>query len=208
MIQGYVGHSKPTMDIDLILISRRRWLMGGTRYNARGVDDEGNAANFVESEQLVVRTKYNKETDTKKVSTYSFTQLRGSIPFHWTQLDGKIKMDRSIEASTEVFLKHTDSILNDYESDRFLMINLLARQQAHEENLTVGLRRLLEETTPILSKRGKRIDYDYFDFHYEYKRGGGTVHLETYINEQLRNLYLRDIGLFQENAAFNYSDDM
>ena len=50
MIQGYVGHSKPTMDIDLVLISRRRWLMGGTRYNARGIDDEGNVANFVECE--------------------------------------------------------------------------------------------------------------------------------------------------------------
>lgn len=50
MIQGYVGHAKPTMEIDLILISRRRWLMGGTRYNARGLDDEGNCGNCVESE--------------------------------------------------------------------------------------------------------------------------------------------------------------
>lgn len=50
LIQGYVGHAKPTLDIDLILISRRRWLLGGTRYNSRGIDDDGNTANFVESE--------------------------------------------------------------------------------------------------------------------------------------------------------------
>jgi len=29
--------------------------MGGTRYNARGVDEEGNAANSVETEQLVFK---------------------------------------------------------------------------------------------------------------------------------------------------------
>ena len=38
----------------MILISRRRYAMAGTRFNARGLDDEGNVANFVESEQLIV----------------------------------------------------------------------------------------------------------------------------------------------------------
>jgi hypothetical protein len=37
-------------EIELLLIGRRRWKMGGTRYNARGVDEEGNAANTVETE--------------------------------------------------------------------------------------------------------------------------------------------------------------
>lgn len=72
MIQGYVGHSKPTMEVDLILISRRRWLMGGTRYNARGIDDDGNCGNTVESEQIVIKTKVNRETNTKTVSLYSY----------------------------------------------------------------------------------------------------------------------------------------
>jgi len=42
MIQGYVGHSRElfkTIDIEMILIARRRWSMGGTRYNARGIDE-------------------------------------------------------------------------------------------------------------------------------------------------------------------------
>ena len=39
----------------MILIARRRWAMGGTRFNARGIDDEGNVANYAELEQLVLR---------------------------------------------------------------------------------------------------------------------------------------------------------
>lgn len=33
--------------------------MGGTRYNARGVDEEGNSANCIESEQIVFKHVYN-----------------------------------------------------------------------------------------------------------------------------------------------------
>ena len=126
MIQGYVGHAKPTMEIDLILISRRRWLMGGTRYNARGIDDDGNCANFVESEQLVIKTKVNREKNIKRTYVYSYSQIRGSAPFHWNQHDGKVKIDRSIESSLELFLKHADSLHSDYESETFLIVNLLA----------------------------------------------------------------------------------
>lgn len=35
--------------------------MGGTRYNARGIDDDGNTANFVESEQIAIKKKFNKD---------------------------------------------------------------------------------------------------------------------------------------------------
>jgi hypothetical protein len=73
LIQGYVGHAKPTLDIDLILISRRRWLLGGTRYNSRGIDDEGNTANFVESEQIIVKNKINREKNQKRTHVYSFS---------------------------------------------------------------------------------------------------------------------------------------
>ena len=35
-----------------LLISRRRTNMSGTRYNARGIDELGNAANYVETEVI------------------------------------------------------------------------------------------------------------------------------------------------------------
>lgn len=57
-IQGYVGaftmalpappiDGSPTI-VTLSLISRLGWKRAGTRFNSRGVDDDGNTANFVE----------------------------------------------------------------------------------------------------------------------------------------------------------------
>lgn len=52
MIQGNVGVQKPTNNTLMVLIARRRWKMGGTRFNARGIDDDGNVANHCELEQI------------------------------------------------------------------------------------------------------------------------------------------------------------
>jgi hypothetical protein len=53
LIQGYIEYQSTIFDgkeLELVLISRRRYEMAGTRYNARGLDDDGNVANYVESE--------------------------------------------------------------------------------------------------------------------------------------------------------------
>lgn len=39
--------------MNLALISRRRFEMSGTRFNSRGIDENGNAANFVETEMII-----------------------------------------------------------------------------------------------------------------------------------------------------------
>lgn len=61
--------------VEFALVSRRSALHAGTRFNVRGSDDEGNPANFVETEQILVCM------DVK----CSYVQLRGSIPLYWTQ---------------------------------------------------------------------------------------------------------------------------
>ena len=163
MIQGYVGHSKIN-DVELILLTRRRWPMGGTRYNARGIDDAGNAANTVECEQIVL--KHSRKDNSKRTLQHSFTQIRGSLPFFWTQDGSKsVKIDRSLDSSLEAFCKHTSSLLLDYDSDSLLMVNLLSQQSAHEELLTTAIRKILDETAPKFKQKEQRIDYDYFDFH-------------------------------------------
>ena len=48
-------------------------MMGGTRYNSRGIDTNGYVANFVETEQVM---NFHDEV-------YSHIQLRGSLPFYW-----------------------------------------------------------------------------------------------------------------------------
>jgi len=46
--------------------------MGGTRYNSRGIDDEGNCANFVETEQILVKTKLKRDKNAKWLYLYSY----------------------------------------------------------------------------------------------------------------------------------------
>jgi hypothetical protein len=59
----------------LALISRRQHLRGGTRYNARGIDDQGNVANFVETEQILRLNNL----------VFSYVIIRGSVPVFWEQ---------------------------------------------------------------------------------------------------------------------------
>lgn len=54
LIQGYCGAQYPSEGVEILVISRRQWKMGGTRFKARGIDDEGCVANHVEIEQIVM----------------------------------------------------------------------------------------------------------------------------------------------------------
>ncbi|KRZ76530.1 Nodal modulator 1, partial [Trichinella papuae] len=59
----------------LILISRRSCHRAGVRFHTRGIDNDGNAANFIETEQIL-------EVEDR---LSSFVQTRGSAPVFWTQ---------------------------------------------------------------------------------------------------------------------------
>lgn len=48
----------------------------GMRYKRRGVDNNGNVANYVETEQLIHVHNH----------TLSFVQTRGSVPVFWSQV--------------------------------------------------------------------------------------------------------------------------
>lgn len=41
------------LSMEVMLISRRRFAMAGARFIARGIDDNSNVANFVESELII-----------------------------------------------------------------------------------------------------------------------------------------------------------
>lgn len=109
-IRGYAktyetGHN----DLRLAILSRVCSKRAGTRYNMRGVDSEGYAANSVETEQILI----NKEIG----NVYSFLQIRGSIPVSWTQYttlkyDPPIIIDASI--SDKMYTKYMESQLKRY----------------------------------------------------------------------------------------------
>jgi hypothetical protein len=62
---------------------------------------------------------------------------------------------------------------------------------------------LIDETSKHLEQRkGKRIDYDYLDFHTQYKKHGGAG-IDQFIANNLKNLYLNKIGLYNEKASYS-----
>ena len=51
LIQGYIGVSTTNLrgqKVNLAVVSRLSCKRAGTRFNARGTDDDGNVSNFVE----------------------------------------------------------------------------------------------------------------------------------------------------------------
>jgi hypothetical protein len=57
------------------MISRLGWKRAGARFRTRGIDDDGQVANFVETETILA---------TERV-TMSYVQVRGSVPLFWEQ---------------------------------------------------------------------------------------------------------------------------
>ena len=155
IIQGYVGistvnHLNETLL--LALISRRSCERTGTRYNCRGLDDEGNVANYVETEQILIVGKY----------VYSYLQIRGSVPLFWEQtgLTTQVALTRSQEMNMIGLVKHTQQLLNAFHS--VTMINLLCYSKSDEKCLTDAW----EEIMPMVSNQFQnKLFYQHFDFH-------------------------------------------
>uniref|UniRef100_A0A8C1N4Z8 SAC1 like phosphatidylinositide phosphatase a n=1 Tax=Cyprinus carpio TaxID=7962 RepID=A0A8C1N4Z8_CYPCA len=115
-----------------ILISRRSCFRAGVRYYVRGIDSEGHAANFVETEQIV---QYNN-------SQASFVQTRGSMPFFWSQRPNlRYKPKPQISKDTN----HMDGFKRHFESQvliygKQVILNLLRQNsfRSHSNMLICG----------------------------------------------------------------------
>lgn len=73
----------------LSLISRLGWKRAGTRFNTRGVDDDGNCANFVEVScvttmivvvDLILSCNQTETIFSTDQHCVSYVQVRGSVP--------------------------------------------------------------------------------------------------------------------------------
>lgn len=108
-IQGYFGSSPIRYGNDLtlnaMLLSRVGCKRAGTRYLSRGVDDDGNVANFVETEFLLATCEVCQ----------CFTQVRGTVPVFWEQTGvqwgHRIEFSRSSEATFTAVAKHFEQLL-------------------------------------------------------------------------------------------------
>ncbi|KAL9982827.1 hypothetical protein ACROYT_G004936 [Oculina patagonica] len=145
----------PPEEFDLVLISRRSVYRAGTRYRRRGVDESGDVANYVETEQIICTATHN----------VSFAQVRGSVPVYWSQPGYKYRppprLDRDEGETQSAFRKHFDHQLEYYKS---VAVISLVDQSGREKIINdVFMDNILAYNSPFLT-------YITFDFH-EYCRG-------------------------------------
>ena len=144
----------------ITIISKQSWKRAGTRFNARGIDDDGNVANYVETE-FICKTQS---------SVFAFTQIRGSVPAFWEQdttlINPKITLTRSIEATQPSFNRHFAGVVQKYGVTH--IVNLLSKTKPAEVLVSNRYRRLYEN-----SDRKDEISYTEFDFHAETKQLSG-----------------------------------
>lgn len=131
----------------LTLISRLSCKRAGTRFNSRGIDDDGNVANFVETETIYWSSLVATSNTPAKQSgvCFSYVQVRGSVPLFWEQAVGllpgqqKISIVRSSEGTQLSFDKHFSELEKNYESVH--IVNLLSVTKPCEAELTSLYRR-------------------------------------------------------------------
>ena len=169
-----------TRTFQLSIVSRLGVKRVGTRYNIRGLDSEGNVANYAETEQIV-------QTDNGKV--LSFMQLRGSIPLYWTQKTNlkyqpKIKISDKRDSSLG-FKLHFEQQLARYKD--VVIVNLVKLK---------GSEKLLADAYETETKKygNNNLKYISFDFHNRCKSMNFSA-----INELVQEIEqgIHDHGYFQ-----------
>ncbi|XP_020813812.1 phosphatidylinositide phosphatase SAC2 isoform X1 [Drosophila serrata] len=158
IIQGFVQVEPCVIGNEcftLALVSRRSRHRAGTRYKRRGVDEKGNCANYVETEQILSFRHHQ----------LSFTQVRGSVPIYWSQPGYKYRppprLDRGVAETQQAFELHFTKELEIY--GRVCIVNLVEQS---------GKEKLIGDTYAehIIKYNNELIIYVTFDFH-DYCRG-------------------------------------
>jgi hypothetical protein len=172
----------------LTLISRLSCRRAGTRFNSRGIDDDGNVANFVESETIYWSPSALEPADPVIAEKpagicFSYAQIRGSVPVFWEQAAGlipgqqKISITRSAEGTQPAFDKHFGELEQNYGAVH--VVNLLSETKPGEAELTnlfrygidkSALNRSDEHTS---SRDHQLLRETEFDFHAETKGPNG-----------------------------------
>lgn len=147
----FKGHQK----LDFALLTRRSWTRAGTRYFRRGIDEDGNVANFNETEQIFL---------TSDNQLFAFLQTRGSVPVYWSEInDLKYKPNLAISSrpSQDATAKHFEQQVKLY-GDNYL-VNLV-NQSGYEKPVKDAYEEAVQTLPASLAQKVK---YIYFDFHHE-----------------------------------------
>lgn len=114
------------------------------------MDEKGNCANYVETEQIL----------TFRHHLLSFTQVRGSVPIYWSQPGYKYRppprLDRDEAETQQAFERHFNKELSIYR--RVCIINLV--EQSGKEKLIGDA-----YSKHVIKYDNDHISYVTFDFH-------------------------------------------
>ena len=81
----------------------------------RGIDENGFVANFVELEQIVIRRNVASSNEQSQQELYSYSQIRGTFPFFWTQPNvSKFVIEKDLQASKPFFEEHMRMLAERY----------------------------------------------------------------------------------------------
>lgn len=160
LMQGYVGCETVVISSakwKLAVISRLSSSRAGTRFNARGVDDDGNVSNFVETE-FIIYTSH---------ASVSFIQLRGSIPLFWEQTGvqvgtHKVKLARGPESTIHATRKHFLELAQIYSNVQ--IVNLLSQNSTSPEFQLSDAYNSMVATLKREEPLSRTLKYHEFDF--------------------------------------------
>ncbi|XP_053187256.1 synaptojanin-1 isoform X1 [Scomber japonicus] len=173
----YAGHKQAKACTFSRLSSER----AGTRFNVRGTNDDGQVANFVETEQVIFLDD--------RVS--SFIQIRGSIPLFWEQPgiqvgSHRVKLSRGFEANAPAFERHFTALRRLY--GKQVIINLLGSKEG-EHMLSKAFQSHLKA-----SEHAAAVKMVNFDYHQNVK-GGKADKLHSILKPHLSK-FLEECGFF------------
>ncbi|KAJ1324367.1 phosphatidylinositol 4-phosphatase [Microdochium nivale] len=148
--------------LTLVLITRKSRFRAGTRYFTRGLDEQGNAANYNETEQVVIlndtasgmggfagtgdmKTGKLGGSEGREMQILSYVQTRGSVPVFWAEINAlkyvpKLQV-RGIETALPAAKKHFDDQIRIY-GDNYL-VNLV-NQQGREKRIKDAYEQMVE----------------------------------------------------------------
>ncbi|KAF9532199.1 SacI homology domain-containing protein [Crepidotus variabilis] len=179
--------------VDYIIISRRSRNRPGLRYQRRGIDDDAHVANFVETETIM---HVERES---KANTFSYVQIRGSIPLFWTQTGYGLKpppllsTDRTPEQNTDALKRHFLRTIPVY--GPHTIVNL-AEQQGREGAITKAYR----ETMHAAELHDAQ--YCEYDFHTETK-GMKYENIQSLITKMERTFDTQGYFWVSDNNVFS-----
>ncbi|CAF0762456.1 unnamed protein product [Adineta ricciae] len=210
MCGGIETYRNPGEDIELWLISRLSCERAGTRFNVRGVNDDGAVANFVETEQIVFLPGQSNYS--------SFVIVRGSIPLFWHQPRfqvgaHRITISRSEALSFKSFFEHFKHLYRHH--GRVLIINLI-EQRDDEKRVGEEYRNLFELLVKTYQSKQKKAkvslgyltekDFVWFDYHEHARQLKGLTPEQIIDRMLIQNTQHSIRSELQRQSIFTYVD--